>query len=146
MGPKNESEKVNGVRYHAKNRVIDGKMKWIFEEETVTMTPINMILVRVLIGKLSDPNGLAEILRTVRVVEDDATWNCVSWVKDALTAVATNRTAVMGNSILDWKSVRAAVMAYCQRKKDQHRFDGLGNFDTAKIPTFDLLERRETVP
>jgi len=37
-------------------------------------------------------------------------------------------------------------MEYCQKKKDQHRFDALGDFDTGKAPTYDLIEGKEAIP
>lgn len=42
--------------------------------------------------------------------------------------------------------MRDDAMGYCQRKKDQHRFDGKGNFDTSKAATYDLIEGKETIP
>jgi hypothetical protein len=42
--------------------------------------------------------------------------------------------------------VKDGVMTYCQRKKDQHRLDGKGKFDMSKVPTYDLIERKETIP
>ena len=108
------------------------------------MTATNMILVRVLIGKILDPNGLATKLRSVKVENDDPTWNCVHWVKNALDDIASAKD-LMGTSKLDWKVVKDAAMAYCQRKTEQGRFNGSANFDSSKVPTFDLLEGRESV-
>jgi hypothetical protein len=42
--------------------------------------------------------------------------------------------------------VRNGVMEYCQKKGDEHRFDGETNADTSKIPTFDLIKGKETTP
>jgi hypothetical protein len=47
---------------------------------------------------------------------------------------------------MEWGAVRDAAMEYCQRKKDQHRFDGKGKFDTSRVSTFDLIEGKETIP
>lgn len=32
-----------------------------------------------------------------------------------------------------------------QKKKDQHRFDGKGKFDTSQVPTYDLIQGKETI-
>ena len=37
-------------------------------------------------------------------------------------------------------------MAYVQRKKEAHRFDGQASYDISKAATFDLLEGKETIP
>lgn len=51
----------------------------------------------------------------------------------------------LGTSVVEWEKVRSEAMDYCQRKKDQHRFDGQGNFDTRKVPTYDLIEQKEII-
>ncbi|KAF7509587.1 hypothetical protein GJ744_007625 [Endocarpon pusillum] len=51
----------------------------------------------------------------------------------------------MGTSVLEWESVRDEAMKYCQRKQDQHRFDGQGLYDSSKAPTYDLVEGKETI-
>ncbi|KAJ5189668.1 hypothetical protein N7491_008287 [Penicillium cf. griseofulvum] len=50
-------------------------------------------------------------------------WNCVFWVKEALEVIKVDPKA-LGTSVVGWERVRNEAMAYCQRKKDQHRFDG----------------------
>ena len=51
----------------------------------------------------------------------------------------------LGTSVMEWEKVRNQAMDYCQQKKDQHRFDGQGNFDRSKAPTYDLMEQKETI-
>jgi len=36
-------------------------------------------------------------------------------------------------------------MSYVKKKKDQHRYDGKGQFDMSKAATFDLIEEKETI-
>jgi hypothetical protein len=36
-------------------------------------------------------------------------------------------------------------MDYVQQKKAQHRFDGGGSFDTPHVPTFDLIQKKQTI-
>ena len=66
----------------------------------------------------------------------------MSWVKEALEKLKAD-TKALGTSVIEWGRVRSEAMGYCQRKKDQHRFDGQGNFYMSKVPTFDLMERKE---
>ncbi|KAK5082560.1 hypothetical protein LTR70_007666 [Exophiala xenobiotica] len=114
VAPKNENNDSTGTRYHAKNA--PGQSTWIFEEKSTSMTATNMILVRVMIGKINDPQALTAKLRQVPVVNENPDWNCV---------------------------IRAATMQYCEQKTAQGRFRGEGNFDTSKVPTFDLLQGKE---
>jgi hypothetical protein len=58
---------------------------------------------------------------------------------------ARGRSKALGTNVTDWAKVRNQAMGYCQQKKDQHRFDGQGNFDMRKVPTFDLMELKEIV-
>lgn len=51
----------------------------------------------------------------------------------------------LGTSVVEWEKVRRGAMDYCQRKKDLHRFDGQGNFDMKKIPTYDLIVQKEII-
>jgi hypothetical protein len=37
-------------------------------------------------------------------------------------------------------------MGYCQQKKDEHRFDGQGNFEMRNAATYDLLTQKQTIP
>lgn len=66
------------------------------------------------------------------------------WVKEVLEGLEADGKA-MGTSVLEWERVRDEAMKYCQRKKDQHRFDGQGSYDSSKAPTYDLIEGKETI-
>ncbi|KAM0112865.1 hypothetical protein ACP6JB_001364 [Aspergillus fumigatus] len=126
VGPKVEAEDGIGVRYHAKERPkLGGGSEWFFEER-------------------DDGNRLVEILRNTPIRQGQPGWNCVFWVKEALETLKVNPKA-LGTSIVEWEKVRSAAMDYCQRKKDQHRFDGQGNFNMRKVPTYDLIERKEII-
>lgn len=102
-----------------------------------------MILVRIMIAKIERTDRLAEVLRQIPIRQGQEGWNCVSWVREALAALEASKN-VLGTSAIGWEAVRDAAMSYCQQKKEQHRFDGKGNFDTSQIPTFDLLQQKET--
>lgn len=134
-----------GVRYHAKERPeLGGGSKWSFEERECPVVPTSMLLVRIMVGKVADGNRLVRILRNTPIRQGQAGWNCVSWVNEALERLKFDPKA-LGTSVVEWEKVRSGAMEYCQRKKDQHRFDGQGNFDMRKIPTYDLMERKEII-
>ncbi|KAK5936616.1 hypothetical protein PMZ80_011144 [Knufia obscura] len=140
VAPKNENNDSTGMRYHAKNA--PGQSTWVFEEKPTSITATNMMLVRFMIGKINDPHALAAKLRQVPVVNENLDWNCVNWLKSALALIAQD-TSLMGISTWKWQTVRAASMQHCEQKTAQGRFRGEGNFDTSKVPTFDLLQGKE---
>ena len=109
------------------------------------MRATGQILVRVVIAKITDRDRVLEILRTVPVVQNDPSWNSVLSAREALNALKKDSKAV-GTSNLDWQTVRDAAMAYCQRKRDAHRFDGKGKFNMRKAATYDFLEKKEIIP
>lgn len=109
------------------------------------MKPTRMLLIRVIVGKVADKGRFQTIMREVPIVQGDPEWNCVTWIKNALIALELDGKA-LGTSKINWDIVRDTAMKYCQDKKDQHRFDGQGQFDMSKAPTFDLLEGKEIIP
>jgi hypothetical protein len=145
VGPKVEAEDGMGVRYHAKERPrLGGGSEWFFEERECPLAPTSMLLVRIMVGKVADGNRLVEILRNTPIRQGQPGWNCVFWVKEALGKLKADSKA-LGTSAVEWEKVRNEAMNYCQRKKDQHRFDGQGNFNMRKVPTYDLMERKEII-
>lgn len=145
MGPKSDKKDDDGVRYHARERVRpEGGSEWVFEELTISMMPTQMILVRLVLAKIENADRLRQLLRQIPIRQGEEGWNCVLWVKEALFELERSK-GVVGTCVLDWEAVRGAALSYCQQKKDQHRFDGRGNFDTSQVPTFDLIQRKETI-
>ena len=143
---------MRGKRIHAKERILDdgtGTSTWLYTEEEVDMKAVMMLLVRVQVAKCRDTEGVLAALRTVPIRGGKKpAWNCVAWVREALETLGG--AGVLGRSaVLEWSRVRDASMAYAQKKAAEHRFDGKaepGRFDTAKVPTYDLLQDRETIP
>jgi len=41
--------------------------------------------------------------------------------------------------------VKNTAMWYVKKKADEHRFDGSGEFDQSKVPTWDALEGKEVI-
>jgi hypothetical protein len=145
-GPKSDKIDDEGIRYHARERMQrGGESEWEFEEVSTTMLPTRMIMARILIAKIESKDRLAQVLRQIPIRQGQEGWNCVLWIKEALSKLQVS-TNVIGRSVLEWEVVRNAAMSYCQKKKDQHRFDGEGKFDTTRVATFDLIQGRETVP
>lgn len=133
------------MRYHAKERITGpGTSSWLFEERETTLAATSMLLVRVLIAKVEKKDQLETILRNTPIREDVVGWNCVGWVQEALQRLHANGE-VLGTSITEWTVIRDTAMHYCQQKKDEHRFDGQGDFDMTKAATYDLILRKETI-
>lgn len=103
-----------------------------------------MLLVRIMIGKIENKARVIRLLRNNPIKQGRPGWNCVVWVEEALEALKADGKA-MGTSILEWERIRDGAMNYCQRKKDQHRFDGQGSYDVSKAPTYDLIQGKETI-
>lgn len=122
----------------------DGHSEWEFEEASTTMRPSRMIMVRILIAKIENREELAQLLRQIPIRQGLQGWNCVGWVREALEQLQMS-TKVIGTSAIEWEAVRNAAMSYVQDKKDQHRFDGKGSFDTTRVPTYDLIQGKETI-
>lgn len=145
VGPKTETQDAKGTRYHAKERLNpNGKSEWIFEEMEVRIQATQMVLVRITVAKIENRDRVVNILRNVPIRQGEPGWNCVGWVKEALELLKADEKA-LGTNVIEWVKVRNATMLYCQRKKDEHRFDGKGDFDTAKVATYDLMEDKEII-
>lgn len=106
--------------------------------------PVDTILVRIMLAKVEDTNKLAQLLRQVPIGQRvEGGWNCVAWVREALFRIE-RLEGVVGTSVLGWEAVREAALSYCRLKRDQHRFDGTGEYDPTQVPSFDMIQMRET--
>ncbi|KAF2132115.1 hypothetical protein P153DRAFT_421144 [Dothidotthia symphoricarpi CBS 119687] len=151
IGPKVEANNVTGRRCHAKESMQAAagvfKSVWVYEDRAVSLQPTSAILVRIMIGKVTDGARLAEAFAKTPIRAGHAgyeSWNCVSWIQEALSLAAHDGKA-LGSSRTDWKFVRDTAMWYVAEKAAKHRFDGQGQFDVGKVPTWDALEKKETV-
>ena len=144
VGPKLEDDGRRGMRYQAKERPTPSGTEWFFDEQNIPLAPTGMLLVRIMIGKAKDKARLVSVLRNTPTRQGQPGWNCVIWVKEVLEGLKADGKA-MGTSVLEWETVRDEAMKYCQRKRDQHRFDGQGSYDSNKAPTYDLVEGKETI-
>jgi hypothetical protein len=120
---------------------------WEYEERIIPLEPTSMLLVRVLLGKISNIDQLRSAFENTPVRGDQPGyehWNCVEWIREALDLIQDDEQA-LGTSVTDWNSVRNTAMWYVEKKKRDHRFDGQGQYDQKKAATWDMLERRELI-
>ncbi|KAG9522553.1 hypothetical protein KCV07_g2931, partial [Aureobasidium melanogenum] len=145
VGPKSDKSDDKGVQYHAREHITqEGKPAWVFEDKLTSMAPTQMVLVRILIAKIEDTDKLSQLLRQIPIRQEQQGWNCVLWIKEALSELQTS-TNTVGTNVLEWEAVRNAAMSYCQQKRDEHRFDGTMKVDDSRVPTFDLIQGKETI-
>lgn len=145
IGPKLIEPDFRGIRIHitpAHPRL--GLNHWDYEEVGCNMHGNGRELVRFAIAKVKSCERLLDILREVSIVQGDPDWNCVFWVRDALDAVWKDSRAA-GVPTVGWETYRGAAMRYCQRKIDNHRFDGEGEFNMSDVPTYDVLQDKEII-
>jgi hypothetical protein len=101
VGPKTESEGDRGTRYHAKERLVaEGQMTWIFEEVFVSLQTNNILLVRIMIGKIGKAEHLVDTLRKIPIKQSEPNWNCVFWAKEALEAFQAD-SKILGTYVTD---------------------------------------------
>lgn len=129
------------MRYHVKNHPIQG---WVYEEVSLdNVQSTTNLLARVVIAKVEDEKRLVEILRKTPVVHNDPTWRCRTWVANALSRIATDGQAV-GTAELDWVKIEALARDYVAGKIASGRYLKAADVEKPK-PTWDMLERKETV-
>ena len=144
-GPKKDDANVKGVRYDAKERITkSGKTEWYFEERRGGVDGNGMLLIRLIVAKVARPSELVHILRQVPVKQGVPGWNCVAWVNEALEKLEAHGK-VLGTHRTEWLDVTDTALWYVEKKKCEHRFDGKGDYDTSNVPTYDLMESKETV-
>ncbi|KAI0882915.1 uncharacterized protein GGS22DRAFT_190892 [Annulohypoxylon maeteangense] len=142
IGPKNEyKEQVPGMRFHIKNLPGGG---WRYAEDVLPDVQTSVrLLVRVLIAKITNESQLIEVFRNTPIFQKDPTFNCRTWVIDALSRISNNRK-VVGTSQLDWKMIEERARTYVAMKTVVGRF-GEGQDMRRPKPTWDMLEDKEIV-
>lgn len=140
VGPKIEGERKKGLRYHAKETLGPNGFQWEFVKQEVSLQPTDMILVRVIVGKIEDGKRLDSILSQIPVRGGTPQWNCVSWVKEALATVEGDGKT-LGTCVTEWDKVRDTAMEFCQRKKDEGCFKE--KYNPQRVPTYDLMGNKE---
>ncbi|KAK6825583.1 hypothetical protein PG987_013077 [Apiospora arundinis] len=106
VGPKRESNTSRGHRFHAKEKMSfvgsppKAQSVWKYEVLEVPMAPTSMQLVRILVGKVKNMSRLRAILDATPVRPEVRGWNCVEWVREALSAAIRDGQA-LGTSVGD---------------------------------------------
>jgi hypothetical protein len=120
---------------------------WAFEDRQISLQPTSAILVRIIIGKVADEVRLREAFAKTPIRAGSPGyegWNCVSWVQEALSWAAEDSKA-LGSCHTDWTHVKDTALWYVAKKAAEHRFDGEGEFDLGKVPTWDAIEGKELI-
>ncbi|KAI0470303.1 hypothetical protein F4859DRAFT_515829 [Xylaria cf. heliscus] len=148
VGPKHEPRRGGqGIRFRVKEeRTAHGTFLqspvWTYEERNIKLNASQMLLVRVVIGKILDLSRLQNIFASISIRQGTPGWDCVEWAKEAVETILGDDRA-LGTSAGNWGSVRDTVMWYIGYKKDAHRFDGQAKYDMTKVPTWDMLDAKE---
>ena len=88
VAPKIEQDKSRVLLYHAKERLdTSGSLIWIYEGVETSLLPASMILVCIMVAKILEPDSVEPTLAAVRLVQKDPSWNCLTWVENALEAL-----------------------------------------------------------
>jgi len=128
---------------------VDGTVRnvWAYEDRQASLVPTSAVLVRILIGKVANKGRLREVFAKTPIragSQGFEGWNCVSWVQEALSWADSDGKA-LGTCHKDWTFVKDTAMWYVAKKATDHRFDGEGQFDQSKVPTWDAIEGKELI-
>lgn len=148
VGPKEEVEGGRGYRYHARQRLDPtrpGRMLWVYEALEIPLVQTSMLLGRIMIAKVTDNTQLRRTLAAVPVVQHDPLWTCRIWVKNAIAALEADRKS-LGTRVTNWTTIEQIANDYINRKRAQRRYDGSRVWAPGTVPTFDLLENKESIP
>lgn len=143
IGPKVErGDQVPGMRYHVKNHPVEG---WKYEELPLpNVRSTNSLLARILIAKIENEERLVTIFRSIPVIQGDSSWRCRTWLGHAVAEIARDGKAVGSSAALDWPEIEAIARRYVGEKTAAGRYRNAADMLLPK-PTFDMLERRETI-
>ncbi|KAJ6445290.1 hypothetical protein O9K51_00049 [Purpureocillium lavendulum] len=152
VGPKSESApNSQGTRFHAKEALLyvgeppTLQWTWAYEERPISLHPTQMLLVRVIVGKVRDRERLCAAFRRNPLQPDVPGWNCVEWAKEAFQEAVLDRRA-LDKAAPSWELLRDTAMWYVEKKKLEHRFDGQRQYDQALAATWDMFDGREINP
>ncbi|POR35771.1 Uncharacterized protein TPAR_04048 [Tolypocladium paradoxum] len=151
-GPKVEPKSGGqGTRFHAKEGLISvgepptPQWVWTYEEKPIPLQPTQMLLVRVVIGKIKDQHRVRATFERTPIRSEVPGWNCVAWAEEAFRELLRDRKA-LDKAVDNWDLVRDTAMWYVEQKKADHRFDGQGQYDQSRAATWDMLLGEELIP
>lgn len=163
VGPQTALRKDPGTRYHVAHstspipsssprRPSTTTSSLLYEENDIlTHLPASTTLIRITIAKVTNPERLTSLLRSIPIPDSSSSYTCLSFIKAAYHILITDR---MGGGCLksyvnadDWKDIERCARKYCKKKRDQRRFtDAHGPWDLGCVSTFNYWENRETTP
>lgn len=103
------------------------------------------LLVRLLIAKVEDEQGLLRIFRETPVIQNDSSFRCRTWLADALMRISRAEPKVVGTSELDWTTVEHEARRYVEEKIAAGRYQESNRVLEPK-PTWDMTVHKETIP
>lgn len=149
ISPKEESLDPNVremTKFHCKNIIrptVDAvTMPWIYEAVQVNSNFDDRILVRVLLGEVRRVDLSERLFAEVPVIQNDPTFNCVTWVHHALLQLMDS-TIVRTSTRLHWDNIQRTTLDYVNTKKQQGRFETGWDGDSSRVPTVDMEPSRE---
>lgn len=140
VGSKSSLRETAGARYHVEH-ASGPEHRYLYVEDDAGCIPSAQdVIVRIAVAKIVDATRLQAILRDVPVDQEDPSWNCLSWIKDAfLRLMADEQRCVKGYvEAKDWKDIERKAREYAKKKRDERRSTG------DSIPTWNFWENRET--
>ncbi len=145
VGAEIEGLDDRGTRYHVKKRATDdGSFAWFYELIDIPLKATNSLDVRIAVAKVVDPVQLGIVIKAVPVVQNDQSWDCITWTRNALAAL--DSSGCLGARRLDWELVEKTAIDYIRQKISAPRFNGRVPADGEKVTTYNLMEGRETIP
>lgn len=102
------SQSNRATRFHARDFFSSpDQTHWLYEEIHVDANGTPKLLAQKFIGDIVDMDRLFEILRDVPLEQDTPGWNCVSWIRTALDAMAEDTEVLSnGSEVLSWTELR----------------------------------------
>ena len=117
VGPK---EEVEGGRAYARQRfdpARPGHNIWVYESLEIPLIQTSMLLGRIMIAKVTNSAQLHSTLAAVPIVQDDPSWTCRIWVKDAISALEADRKS-LGTRITDWTTIEQTILSKSDSRDD----------------------------
>lgn len=99
---------------------------------------------RILVGEVDRIDLAERLFAEVPVVQDDADFNCVEWVRLALLRLKRDRSGGV-RVVFDWEDIQSTALEYVDLKKKQGRFEVGWEGDSSRVATFDMMLDREIV-
>lgn len=80
-----------------------------------------MIVLRVAVAKAVDTAALQRILRKVPFVQNDRSWNCLSWVREPFLRLVADDCGKGNVQARHWRQIEEKTREYAKKMRDQRR-------------------------